>query len=85
VQAFNFLGTNKPCSTLEPQVIDALTNVRMNWESAADGKSLLYQESSVGLILFDIVTGLNVPVEDQRSLLGSALFDEITAFVTRQG
>jgi hypothetical protein len=76
---------NKSCSSLQPQVFDALTNVRLDWESAADGKSLLYQESSVGLILFDIVAKLNVSVEEQRSLLGSTLFDEITAFVTKQG
>jgi hypothetical protein len=72
-------------SALQPQVIDALANVRSDWEATADGTSLLYQEGSVGLILFDIVSKLNVPVEEQRSLLGSTLFDEITAFVTRQG
>jgi hypothetical protein len=72
-------------SALQPQVINALTDVRADWEAAANGTSLLYQESSVGLVLFDLVTKLNVPIEEQRFLLGSALFDEITAFVTRQG
>ena len=72
-------------SSLQPQVIHALTHVRSDWEATANGTSLLYQEGSVGLILFDIVSKLNVPVEQQRFLLGSALFDEITAFVTRQG
>ena len=72
-------------SSLQSQVINALMNVRSDWEATAEGTSLLYQEGSVGLILFDIVTKLNVPVEEQRSLLGSALFDEITTFVARQG
>lgn len=72
-------------SSLQPQVIDALTNFRLDWEAAADGGSLLYQKSSVGLVLYDIVTKLNVSAEEQRFLLGSTLFDEVTAFVTKQG
>lgn len=76
---------NESRGSLQPQVVDALTNVRLDWESAANGRSLLYQESSIGLVLFDIVTKLNVSVEEQRFLLGPALFDEITVFVTKQG
>ncbi len=69
---------------LQPQVVVALTNVRLDWESAANGKSLLYEKTSVGLVLFDIVSKLNIPVEEQRFLLGPDLFDEISEFVTRQ-
>jgi hypothetical protein len=76
---------HEPQFSLQLQVIQALAHVRSDWEATADGTSLLYQEGSVGLILFDIVSKLNVSIEEQRSLLGSALFDEITAFVTRQG
>jgi hypothetical protein len=72
-------------SSLQPQVIHALAHVRSEWEATADGTRLLYQVGSVGLILFDIVSKLNVPIEQQRLLLGSSLFDEITAFVTKQG
>ena len=69
----------------QSQVLDALTNVRMDWELVAKGGSLLHHESSIGLILFDIVTKLNVPIEEQRFLLGKSLFDEIAEFVTKQG
>ena len=72
-------------SCLQQQVIHALTHVRSDWEATADGTSLLYQEGSVGLILFDIVSKLNVPIEEQQFLLGSSLFDEIAEFVTKQG
>lgn len=71
--------------SMPPQLIDALTSVRMDWEAAANGKSLLFHKGSIGLILFDIVTKLNVPIEEQRFLLGSSLFDEIAEFVTKQG
>ena len=83
MQPVQVLDTSR--SALQLQVIHALTSVRLDWEAAADGRSLLHQEGSVGLVLFDIVAKLNVPVEEQRLLLGPALFDEITAFVTRQG
>lgn len=74
----------KHCS-VQSQMIDALTNVRLDWELAANGKSLLHHEGAVGLILFDIVTKLNVPLEEQRFLLGPVLFDEIAEFVTKHG
>jgi hypothetical protein len=64
-------------------MIETITAIRKEWELVADGKGLLHLEGSVGLILFDIVTRLNVPVDEQRILLGSALFEEIAEFVTK--
>jgi hypothetical protein len=72
----------QPTSGQTP-MIETLTAIRKDWESVADGKNLLHLEGSVGLILFDIVTRLNVPVDEQRILLGSALFEEIAEFVTK--
>ncbi|MDO9301423.1 MAG: hypothetical protein Q7T89_08565 [Anaerolineales bacterium] len=76
---------DKQLQSVQPQIIEALTNVRIDWELVAKGKSLLYHEGSIGLILFDIVTKLDVPIEEQRFLLGPSLFDEIVEFVTKQG
>ena len=42
-------------------------------------------DSPVGLLLFDIVAKLGIPADEQRDLLGSALFDEVNEFVTEQG
>ena len=69
---------------LQTPVIDALTCIRQEWESVADGESLLHHECSVGLLLFDIVMRLEIPVDDQRFLLGATLFDEVSAFVNSQ-
>lgn len=71
--------SNSPTNTL-----DVLTNVRQEWELVAEGKSLLQCEGLVVLLLFDIVTKLDVPVDEQRHLLGPALFDEAPNYVTRQ-
>ncbi len=73
------------CSSLPPNVSDALISVRQEWELVAGGTSLLDCESSVGLLLFDIVAKLDIPTEEQRYLLGPALFDEVAEFVTKQG
>lgn len=72
-------------SSLPPNVSDTLISVRQEWESIAGGTSLLNCESPVGLLLFDIVAKLGIPADEQRDLLGSALFDEVAEFVTKQG
>jgi len=72
-------------SSLPPNISDALISVRQEWESVAGGTSLLHCESPVGLLLFDIVAKLDIPAEAQRHLLGPALFNEVTEFVTNQG
>jgi len=64
-------------------IIEVLTNLRTEWELAASGKSLLAHKGSVGLILFDIVTHLNLPIDEQQSLIGTQLFSEISDFVTK--
>lgn len=81
----SFHVSNVSRSSLPPNVSDALISVRQEWESVSEGTSLLHLESPVGLLLFDIVAKLDIPTEEQRYLLGSALFDEVTEFVTKQG
>ena len=71
-------------SSEQTPIIETLTTIRTEWELVADGKSLLNLEGSVGLILFDIVIRLNIPVDEQRFLLGSTLFEEIAEFVKKE-
>lgn len=52
--------------------------------SVTDGKSLLNCKDSFGLFLFYIVAELNIPFKEQRHILESVLFDEVTVFLTRQ-
>jgi hypothetical protein len=81
----SFQVPNVSCSSLPTNIADVLISVRQEWELVAGGISLLHCESSVGLLLFDIVAKLGIPTEEQRRLLGSALFDDVTRFVTKQG
>ena len=81
----SFQTSNVDSCILPARVRDALMNVRQEWELVAEGESLLHYKGSVGLLLFDIVTKLDISDEERRSLLGSALYDAVMNFVTRQG
>jgi len=80
-----FQVSNVSCNSLPKHITDVLISIRQEWELVAEGTSLLQCESPVDLLLFDIVAKLGIPTEEQRRLLGSALFDDVTRFVTKQG
>jgi hypothetical protein len=81
----SFQTRNVVTQSLPTKVLDIFINIRQEWELVAGGTSLMHCESPVGLLLFDIVVKLGIPAEEQRRLLGPALFDEVTKFVTKQG
>ena len=43
------------------QIVNALTDIREEWQTAARGASLLEVESNLGLLLVDILNHLNLP------------------------
>ena len=59
------------------QVIGALTQIRQEWQDAANGNSLLETEGNVGLILADMINHLHLPSETQATILGNELFHEL--------
>ena len=75
---------DSPSVSVKTRVVESLALLRKDWEVAAEGESLLNIEGSVGLILFDIVTRLELNVDEQRVLLGNALFEEIKNFIAFQ-
>lgn len=81
----SFQIPNVISQSLPTKVLDALIDVRQEWELVAGWASLLHCERPVGLLLVDIVAKLGILVEEQRRLLGSALFDEVNEFVTKLG
>jgi len=54
----------------------ALASIRREWEVAAEGESLVNISASVGLLLLDITTKLEMTVEEQRAVLGPRLYQE---------
>jgi hypothetical protein len=58
-------------------VIAALSSLRREWTLAVDGESLIEVETSVGLLLADLVTGLGLTQEEQVQVLGVDLANEL--------
>jgi len=59
------------------QFVNALTDIREEWQAAARGTSLLEVESNLGLLLADILNHLNLPIDLQVTVLGNDLFHEM--------
>ena len=78
----SFQASKLSDSGIPASVMNALLSVRKEWEVTGQ-TSLLHCECPVGLLLFDIVTKLDISAEEQRYLLGSVLFDEVTEFLQK--
>jgi hypothetical protein len=59
-------------------VLENLSVLRLEWEAAADGGSLINVSTSVGLLLFDFTTKLGLTPEEQSIVLGGRLYNEAT-------
>ena len=59
-------------------VLENLSVLRLEWEAAADGCSLINVSASVGLLLFDFTTKLGLSPEEQSIVLGGRLYNEAT-------
>ncbi len=59
-------------------VLENLSVLRLEWEAAADGGSLINVSASVGLLLFDFTTKLGLTPEEQSIVLGGRLYNEAT-------
>jgi len=65
-------------------VLENLSALRQEWESAAEGDSLLDVTASVGLMLFDIATKLGLTPDERSFVLGVQLNNEITTVLVSE-
>jgi hypothetical protein len=75
-----FLTREAPVIAIPERVVvlENLSVLRLEWEAAADGGSLINVSASVGLLLFDFTTKLGLTPEEQSIVLGGRLFNEVT-------
>lgn len=71
-----FIGTQEMLVS-QDQVVLALARIRQEWEIAAQGKSLIQVEASVGLLLADLVMALGFPPVERVQVLGQGLVDDL--------
>lgn len=72
---------NTPCmatptfSTLSTeQVIEKLSDLRLEWEALNEGDTLIHINGSVGLLLYDLTVQLGMSQNEQVAILGDALY-----------
>ena len=58
-------------------VVGPLANLSKEWQAATGDSSLLNTEGNVGLILADLVNGLDLPTDLQAEVLGDELYREL--------
>lgn len=59
------------------QIVQALADIRSEWEYAADGASLAEVPGSVGMLLADVATAIGLTCEEQVQVLGEELAGEL--------
>ena len=61
----------------QTQIIESLSALRKDWETAAGKNSLVDVTASVGLLLHDIATKLDLSPEERLQVLGKRLDREL--------
>jgi hypothetical protein len=61
------------------KIVMSLAELRMEWQDAANGGSLLKVEAPVGLILADIADGLGLSEQERYAFLGGRLLNEVAS------
>ena len=59
------------------EFVDDLARIRMEWQVAIDGASLVEVKASVGLLLADVVKALQLGPDEQVTVLGEDLLKEL--------
>lgn len=63
------------------RIISTLTNMRLEWQEATNGTTLLETDGKIGLVLADLINGFGLGLEDQFQILGNDLLLELKDFL----
>ena len=63
------------------RIISTLMHLRLEWQEATNGESLLETDGKIGLVLADLINALGLEVNDQFQILGNDLFLELKDFL----
>jgi hypothetical protein len=69
-------AANDPTSD-RAQVVQILADFRREWQTIAEGKSLIEIEVPVGLVLADIADWLQLDPQERQAMLGGKLISQI--------
>ena len=63
------------------QVVGSLTRIRQEWQDAAGTPSLIEVDGNMGMLLADLINGLDLGTNEQVQVLGQELFQELKDFL----
>ena len=65
-------------------VVQALADFRREWQTIAEGKSLVEVEAPLGLVLADIADWLQLDPQERHAILGGKLTSQINCLMKEQ-
>jgi hypothetical protein len=68
-------------STQRFQIVGSLARIRQEWQDAAGTSSLIEVEGNMGMLLADLINGLDLGTNEQVQVLGQELFLELKDFL----
>jgi hypothetical protein len=72
---FESTADNHP--SYRSQAVQALADFRREWQTIAEGKSLVEVEAPVGLVLADIADWLQLNPQERQAMLGGKLINQV--------
>lgn len=75
-----FLSDETPQSE-RLKVIQAIGEIRQEWQAIANERELISIHVSIGLLLSDIADRLNLTPQERHAMLGAKLIKEVRAFM----
>ncbi|MCB0101472.1 MAG: hypothetical protein KDD74_05465 [Anaerolineales bacterium] len=63
------------------QVVGSLTRIRQEWQDAAGTPSLIEVDGNMGMLLADLINGLDLVTNEQVQVLGEDLYQELKDFL----
>ena len=66
------------------RIIQALAQLRKEWQETTGDQSLIKVQAPVGLLLSDIADFLNLTLQERHAMLGERLTKEIKAFTEQK-
>ena len=63
------------------QLISTLSRIRHEWQDAAGSNSLVEVDGNMGMLLADLINGIDLGTTEQVQVLGADLYQELKDFL----
>ena len=78
-------GATENHPSYRSQAVQALADFRREWQTIAEGKSLVEAEAPVGLVLADIADWLQLNPQEGQAMLGGKLINQVNGVIEQRG